>query len=134
MSLAHVAQKAVILRADGKILALRRSATDPHRPLGWDMPGGEVEFGEDLRESIRREVREESGIEVSDLVLLTAIGYVSKKGEYRVSIGYRARVPQDTAVLLSSEHDRYEWLSREEFLTRDSTDRIKQFLMGTIVG
>ena len=38
-----VAQKAVLVRADGKILALRRSKTDPARPLTWDLPGGDVE-------------------------------------------------------------------------------------------
>ena len=124
----YVAQKAVLVREDGRILALRRSKTDQNRPLTWDLPGGDVEFGEDLTESIKREVREEAGIEVKDLTLLDAIGRVTPQNEYWVSLGYFARVPQDTEVTVSWEHDQYEWLTREEFLARESSSRIKRFL------
>ncbi len=124
-----VAQKAVLIREDGKILALRRSKTDPNRPLTWDLPGGDVEYGEDLTEAIKREVREEAGLVVENLALLDAVGFVIPSGEYWVSIGYIAHVPQDTAVALSFEHDEFKWLTKEEFLKRESTSRIKRFLL-----
>lgn len=123
-----VTQKAVLIRKDGKILALRRSATCPRRPLAWDLPGGIVEYGEDLTASLRREVREETGVAVKNLKLFDAVGFTIPEGEYWISIGYIARVPQDTAVALSSEHDQFAWLTKEEFLTRQTTDRIKRFL------
>lgn len=124
----HVAQKAVLVRADSRLLALRRSKTDPTRPLTWDLPGGEVEFGEDLAESIKREVREEAGISLPAVTLLDVLGWINPEGEYWISIGYTAEVPQDAQVTLSFEHDRFEWLSPEEFLTRDSSERIKRYL------
>ena len=31
---------------NGKMLALRRSANDTHRPHTWDIPGGAVDYGE----------------------------------------------------------------------------------------
>lgn len=124
-----VTQKAVIIREDGKILALRRSATCPRRPLTWDLPGGVVEYGEDLTESLKREVREEAGIVVvNNIALLDAAGYTNTEGEYWISIGYIARVPRDTAVALSFEHDWFEWLTNEEFLAWQTTDYIKRFL------
>jgi 8-oxo-dGTP pyrophosphatase MutT (NUDIX family) len=61
-----VSQKAVILDDDGNILVLLRGAA-PTDPFKWDLPGGGLEFGEDPYESIRREVREETGLEVEDL-------------------------------------------------------------------
>lgn len=128
-----VTQKVVLIRRDEKILALRRSATCPRRPLTWDLPGGVVEYGEDLTESLRREVREEAGVVVKELTLLDAIGYTNPEGEYWISIGYTARVPQDTAVTLCFEHDQFEWVTKEEFLARQTTDRIKQFLQNTRV-
>lgn len=127
----HLAQKAVLIREDGNILALRRSHTDPTRPLTWDLPGGEVEFGEDLMASIRREIREEVGFDVSDLVLLDIIGWVNPRKEYWVGVGYFAKVPMEVAVTLSFEHCEFEWISKEEFLTRESTFRIKRFLEKT---
>jgi ADP-ribose pyrophosphatase YjhB (NUDIX family) len=123
-----VAQKAILIREDGKILALRRSKTCPRRPLGWDLPGGDVEYGEDLLESIGREVHEETGLVVEKLNLLDAIGFVAPDGEYWVSTCYVARVLQGSTVTISWEHDTFEWLSRAEFLSRESTPRIKRFL------
>lgn len=47
---------------DGRVLLVRR-ATEPL--LGeWSVPGGMLELGEKLRDGVRREVREETGLEV----------------------------------------------------------------------
>ena len=123
-----VAQKAILIREDGTILAIRRSKTCPNRPLTWDLPGGDVEYGEDLTEAIKREIREEAGISIEKLTLLDVIGFTIPNGEYWVSIGYMAHVAQDTAVTISWEHDQFEWVTKEEFFTRKTTDRIKRFL------
>ncbi|MDH6484449.1 NUDIX domain-containing protein [Streptomyces sp. SAI-127] len=57
------AQKAVIIEA-GKILLIRKGAGDPYQPLKWEIPGGRLESGESLDEHIKREVREEVGLEI----------------------------------------------------------------------
>lgn len=124
----QIAQKAILIREDGNILALRRSDTDPTRPLTWDLPGGEVEFGEDLLESIKREIREEVELTVENLTLLDCLAWVNPSGEYWVAVGYYGRVAQNTEIKLSFEHCEFEWISKEEFLTRESTVRIKRYL------
>ena len=59
----HIVSAAVVaLDDDGRLLLVR----SPLR--GWEMPGGQVEIGESLEAAARREVHEESGIEVDDLV------------------------------------------------------------------
>lgn len=62
-----VSAAAVVTRADGKVLLL-----DHHiRPKsGWGMPGGFLEHGEQPEEGVRREVREETGLELEDVMLL----------------------------------------------------------------
>ena len=49
---------------DGQILISRRPA-DSHLGGLWEFPGGKVEQGESLDTALRRELREEVGVEVS---------------------------------------------------------------------
>ena len=51
-----------ILERDGRVLICRRRADQPH-PLKWEFPGGKVEAGETAQTALRRELREELGIE-----------------------------------------------------------------------
>jgi 8-oxo-dGTP diphosphatase len=61
----HVLRRPVVgvvaraLTEDGRWLLIRRSDTG-----GWALPGGTLEWGEDLRSSIVREVLEETGANV----------------------------------------------------------------------
>ena len=60
-----VATSAVVVDGQGRILMQRRADTG-----NWALPGGEMEMGESLTDSVIREVREETGyeIEVTGLV------------------------------------------------------------------
>lgn len=51
-----------VAKQDGSILLVRRSKP-PSEGL-WSVPGGRVELGEPLAEAVRREVLEETGLEV----------------------------------------------------------------------
>ncbi|MEV0822491.1 NUDIX hydrolase [Nonomuraea rubra] len=54
-----------VLRDDDRVLLCHRSAGRRWYPDVWDLPGGHVEEGEDPRESLVRELREELGITAS---------------------------------------------------------------------
>jgi 8-oxo-dGTP diphosphatase len=59
----QVAQKAIL--CDGEnILMVQKSSDDPYHPLKWEIPGGRLEFGEELSEHLKREVKEEVGLDV----------------------------------------------------------------------
>ena len=62
-----VSAAAIIFDADGRILLLNHVL----RPFsGWGLPGGFVSGGESPEHAIRREIREETGLELDDLRLL----------------------------------------------------------------
>jgi ADP-ribose pyrophosphatase YjhB (NUDIX family) len=69
-----------VLERDGKVLLARR-AIEPR--LGcWDLPGGFLEEGEEALDGLRRELKEETGIEVEPVEWLGA--YVDPYGDYYV--------------------------------------------------
>jgi len=43
---------------------VQKSADDLRNPLKWEIPGGRLEAGEELPDNLRREVREEVGLEI----------------------------------------------------------------------
>jgi len=60
----HDIATAVTVRDDGRVLVARRRLDDMLGGL-WEFPGGKCEEGETLPEALRREMREELGIEVT---------------------------------------------------------------------
>ncbi len=56
---------ALVVDADGRLLLVRR-ARDPHRGK-WDLPGGFLEEAEHPIDALRRELLEETGLEVEPL-------------------------------------------------------------------
>ncbi len=55
---------AAIIVHDGKILLAKRRDDVPY-PLLWEFPGGKVDAGEDPRDCVVREIREELAIEIA---------------------------------------------------------------------
>lgn len=64
---------AIIWRKDMILLARRM----PESHLGglWEFPGGKKEFGETLENCLRREVREELGVDISEPLPFHALHY-----------------------------------------------------------
>ncbi len=61
-----------VIEKDGRILIQKRPAGGLLADL-WEFPGGKVEPGESLTASLRREIREELGVEVEDVRCLTTV-------------------------------------------------------------
>lgn len=59
----YFAQKAFII-SEGKLLLVRKSDDDPNQAGKWEVPGGRMAFGEEIDEHLKREVREEVGLDV----------------------------------------------------------------------
>lgn len=52
-----------IILVGGKVLLIHRR----NEPVGWALPGGFVEYGETVEDAIRREMKEETGLELDQL-------------------------------------------------------------------
>ena len=105
----EVGQKAFIER-DGEVLVV-------FFPNGWlDFPGGRIDEGEvDLIESLKREVREETALEIDvGSPFATWLG----RGASVYLVGYRCSYVTGE-VSLSEEHSAYRWVNAKSHLYLD---------------
>lgn len=70
----------VLVLKDGKMLMGRRNKAS-HAEQVWSLPGGHLEHGESIEGGARREVMEESGIEIQNVrfaLLMNQLDYLPK--------------------------------------------------------
>src|SRR6266542_1564578 len=97
-----------------KILVLQR-AEDTRCPLSWETIHGHLGASERPEEGARRELREETGLELSRLYNVTVTPfYLHTFGAVQLAVVFAAFVDEPAQVQLGDEHTRYEWLSFED--------------------
>lgn len=98
---------ALIFNDSGQILLLK------HRfraGSGWGIPGGFLEHGEQPEQALRRELREEIGLEVSQLQIFTARSF-KKPRQVEILFHCQASAQAAHVTPLTMEVERAEWFS-----------------------
>jgi len=113
----HRAASALILDADNSLLIVRRGETHPWAAHEPDLPGGFVEKDEGHPDGLVRELFEETGIVVAESSLREGAvfahpDYFNNNNIEHSLYAFRFKVRPE--VILSWEHDRYDWISLEE--------------------
>lgn len=120
-------QKAFVFNPEGKMLTLFRTETAPTRPNTWDLPGGDLEFGEDAIESITREIAEETGLSVTNIRPFDVESLINPAGNFWISIAYYAET-DSSDVTMSFEHNAFKWVTVSEFLEMNTSKRAQRFV------
>jgi mutator protein MutT len=105
---------AALIRERGEVLLTQRRP-GRHLGLSWEFPGGKVELGESDEEALRRELREELGVEViiGTLCFETRHNYGSREMHLLV---YRARITDGKPVALDTHA--CEWVAETRLKER----------------
>lgn len=119
------------LIVNGSRILLIKRAFEPSAGK-WSIPGGAVELGERVEEAVRREVREEVGIEIEDVELLGIYDSIVRDSNGDVKYHYviveylaRARSPEVTP---SGEVAGYAWVSLDELEKLEITPSLRETL------
>lgn len=98
---------------------------DPKWP-GITFPGGHIEVGESFVRSTVREVKEETGLDVSDLRLCGMKQFTSEDNTYRYIVFFY-KTDRFTGELRSSDEGKVFWIERSEldsYVLADGFDKM----------
>ena len=132
----HVGIKALCSNQDGKYLVLEVNPEHFRikQPSHWDIPGGRIEGDDSVYDTLRREVKEELGIEfTSEPKFLTAvvsnIRLPHDDSDVRlVLMIYQVVLPEDAVITISDDENlRFEWVSASEAAKRLAFKYPKEF-------
>jgi 8-oxo-dGTP diphosphatase len=107
----------------GKYLFLLRSAKDNVRPLEWDIPGGGIEPGESKKEALIREVKEETGLDISSCraIQIKEWQKISRSGKNISGTDFLCFLNKPGKIRISKEHILAKWFSQEKILSHSKT-------------
>ena len=101
-----------IIEKDGKILVLKRYSKDPFSADCWDLPGGVMNFGEEVVAALKREVKEECGLEIETLSPMDVSTRIDNEEQY-VAVTFICEYKSGT-VKLSKDHSEFKWVDAKK--------------------
>ena len=93
-------------------MLLKRPGDCEWNPGKWDLPGGKIEAGEALDDALKREAREETGLEIDVRSLIEAVE--DESNNYRLVHLIFDSGKVLGKVELSDEHNSFKWVQPGE--------------------
>jgi 8-oxo-dGTP diphosphatase len=100
-----------------KVFLPKRAASKKFLPNVFEMPGGHIDYGEDMVAGLQREIYEEFEMRVSVGDPFACFTYVNNvKRSHSVEVIYFAQFsePVENIVLHPDDHSTYLWLAKDE--------------------
>lgn len=121
----QIGVKALITDKEDKILLLFSGDWHlKHQTAHWDIPGGRIQEGHTVLETLQREVEEETGIKkiMKSRFFTSVISNFEWELDGR-KIGlalmiYKVKIAPDSKIVLSEEHAGHEWVNPKEAAKR----------------
>ena len=118
----QVGVKALLRNKEGNYLLLKRSDKKyPEVGARWDIVGGRIEPGSPLIDNLRREIREETSLELMDEPkLIAAQDILRVEGRHVVRLTYLGTIEGEPQ--LDGDHTEFGWFSLDEIKNLENLD------------
>jgi len=118
---------ASVIERSGSVLILKRPGNDFMGGI-YELPSGKMETKETVEEALRRETREETGLEIESIrKYLGHFDYMSKNGKATRQFNFLVSAYGNEIIL--SEHDGYAWIDKMGIDKYMLTDEVKSIIM-----
>lgn len=100
-----------------KVFLPKRADTKKFLPGVYELPGGHIDYGEDIVAGLKREILEEMGMKISVGDPFAAFTYLNKvKGSHSIEVIYFAQFgdPIEKITIHSEDHSRFDWIAEDE--------------------
>ncbi len=113
-----------IIKQDDKVLLLRRAGGNPLYTGHYELPGGKVDFGEDPRAALQREILEETGHEIETLQINDVYSELDVRDlqHQYIELVFVATLKPGTTMTLDEDHDKYAWKKPSDIQLLDLTE------------
>ncbi|MCB0070667.1 MAG: NUDIX domain-containing protein [Caldilineaceae bacterium] len=104
-----------------KVFLPKRALTKKFLPGVYELPGGHIDFGENIVEGLKREVLEEFQMNISVGDCFFTFDYVNKiKGSHSIEVIYFATFtdPESRIKINSSDHSEYLWATESDITSK----------------
>jgi 8-oxo-dGTP diphosphatase len=105
---------AAVLLDKGRVFLCHRSPSRQWYPDVWDFPGGHVEDGESAEEALRREVLEEVGVDIGDVVDVPVLHLNDAESSVNLTVWAVRAWEGDVQNRQLDEHDQIGWFGADE--------------------
>ncbi len=118
----QVGVKALLRNEEGKYLLLQRSSEKyPEVDAKWDIVGGRIEPGTPLIDNLKREIKEETGLELElEPLLVAAQDILRVPGRHVVRLTYWGTIEGEPK--LDGDHTEFGWFTKEEMRKLENLD------------
>lgn len=100
-----------------KVFMPKRAHTKKFYPGVYELPGGHIDFGEDIIEGLKREIKEELGKEIEVGEVFDAFTYLNQvKGAHAIEVVFFAQFTGgiDNVRLAPDDHSDAQWFSEDQ--------------------
>jgi ADP-ribose pyrophosphatase YjhB (NUDIX family) len=128
----------LIFNSKKEVLLIKRGKNQKNEVGFWQKPGGTVDYGEKVIDAMKREIREETNVDVAVWGYLPHTDHIIKKdGQHWVAFNYLGSIRKGVPKIMEPrKHEDLKWFNMKKLppkTNRTTKESIKNYLAGRYI-
>lgn len=119
---------AIIKKGNKYLMTKRYDPKEKQWHDKWQFPGGELEYGEEIIDCLKREIKEELNLEINILKLIPYVHTTRFYNSQVILVFYLCSVKDGKKIILDKEASTYGWFTVKQILKLHTLPDAKKLL------